>query len=497
MTRQLSQSAVLTPSRAVWALLAVGVVGLWPTVVSLTRIWREMFDYHHGFVIAIIAIAWLWRIRGEIDACDVRPVRAALPLLAVSLLLWAIAYRANSELMQQAALPVVLLLAVYATLGPQMCWRVAPPIAYLYFGIPVWELLLPYLQWLTTNVAESVLGLMGVPTQVEGHHVTIPEGRFSIVEGCSGKRYIVTGLAFAVLAAAIEGLRWRRTLVFLAIAVALALLTNWVRVVTVIYVGHISEMQNYLVAHEHKSFGYALFIPQLLALLWVARRIGSGQADEPSRRHTPPERRSRPADWAIVIALCVLPILVWARAPHEPATMQLAAMPVATGDWQGPLPAAAAWQPRFVNPAEERRAAYSMDGRRVELYLNVYGVQTQGHELVFHRNSVAPIDRYTLIRRVPARSTTPPAQIVSESNGTRWIVTQAYEVGGWSTASPGIAQLYYGAHAIVRPVPAGTLAVAVLCEADCDAAERTLDGFWREHSGELLALIPDRLREAN
>ncbi|HEV8331050.1 MAG TPA: EpsI family protein [Steroidobacteraceae bacterium] len=497
MTRQLSQSAALTPSRALWPLLAVCVVGLWPTVVSLTRIWRDMFDYHHGPLIAIIAIVWLWRIRRDIDACSVRPVRAALPLGAVALLTWAIAYRANSELMQQALLPVIPILFVYAALGPKVCWRLVPPIAFLYFGIPVWELLLPYLQWLTTNVAESVLGLMAVPTHVEGHHVTIPEGHFSIVEGCSGKRYIVTGLAFAALAAAIEGLHWRRTLVLLSISTGLALVTNWIRVVTVIYAGHATQMQSYLVAHEHKSFGYALFIPQLLVLLWVARRVRRGQADEPAAQVPEVERRSRPADLVIAMVLAALPILVWARAPREQPAPHLAPMPIATGAWQGPLPAAAAWQPRFLNPADERRAAYAMNRQRIELYLNVYGVQTQGHELVFHRNSIAPGDRYILIRKLPARAAMPPAQIVTEANGTRWVVTQVYEVGGWLTASPAMAQLYYGLHAIVRPVPAGTLALAARCEADCDVAERAIDGLWREHSGELVALIPDRLREAN
>src|SRR5262245_11586909 len=99
MTRQLSQSAALTPSRAVWALLVVGVVGLWPTVVSLTRVWRGMFDYHHGVLIAVITLIWLWRIRRELDASNVRPVRAALPLVVLALLAWMIAYRANSELM--------------------------------------------------------------------------------------------------------------------------------------------------------------------------------------------------------------------------------------------------------------------------------------------------------------------------------------------------------------------------------------------------------------
>jgi exosortase A len=493
MTRLLSESAALTPSRVVWALLAICVVALWPTVDALARIWSDMFDYHHGVVVALISLVWLWRIRREIDASSVRPVRAAVPLVAIAVAAWAIAYRANSELMQQMLLPVSPILSIYAALGPQVCWRVAVPIAYLYFAIPLWEQLLPFLQALTTAVAESVLGMIGVPVQVEGHHVTIPSGQFSIVEGCSGKRYIVTGLAFAVLTAAIEGLRWRRALTLLSITAGLALVTNWIRVVTVIYVGHVTQMQGYLVAKEHRSFGYALFIPFLLAVLWIARRIERGQAAEPAPpRVAEVERRGRPADFALVMALTAVPIVIWARTPEHAEAPQLAPLPIVTGAWQGPLPAAAAWQPRFVNPTEERRASYAVAGQRVEIYLNVYGRQAQGHELVFHRNSVAPIDRYTLIRRLPAGSATPPAQVVAESNGARWVVTQAYEVGGWRTASPALAQLYYGVHAIVRPVPAGTLAIAVRCEADCNSAASAVDGFWRDHSGELLKLIPER-----
>jgi exosortase A len=493
MTRLLSEGAALTPSRVVWALLAICIVALWPTVVALARIWREMFDYHHGLVVAIISLVWLWRIRLDIHASSARPVRAALPLVAIAVACWAIAYRANSELMQQMLLPVIPILGVYAALGPQVCRRVAVPIAYLYFAIPLWEQFLPFLQALTTTVAESVLGVIGVPVRVEGHHVTIPSGQFSIVEGCSGKRYIVTGLAFAVLTAAIEGLRWRRAIMLLSITTVLALVTNWIRVVTVIYVGHATQMQGYLVAKEHRSFGYALFIPFLLAVMWIARRIERGQAPAPASPVVAEvERRMRPADFAIVMALSAVPILIWARTPAHAAAPRLAPMPIVTGAWQGPLPASAAWQPRFVNPTEERRASYSVAGRRIEVYLNVYGVQTQGHELVFHRNSVAPIDRYTPIRRLPARSATPPAQVVAESSGARWVVTQVYQVGGWRTASPALAQLYYGVHAIVRPVPAGALAVAVRCEADCNSAERAVDEFWRDHSGELLKLIPER-----
>jgi exosortase A len=493
MTRMLSQSAALTPSRAIWPLLGITVVGMWPAVVALARNWRDIVDYQHGTLIAAVALIWLWRIRREVDACSVRPVRAALPLVAIALLLWTIAYRANSELMQQMLLPIVPILAVYAAAGPRVCRRVAAPVAYLYFAIPLWEQLLPLLQWLTTAVAESVLGLMGVPTQVEGHHVTIPSGRFAIIEGCSGKRYLIIALAFAALSAATEGLRWRRVILLMTFAAAVALIANWLRVVVVIYAGHVTQMQHYLVANEHKSFGYALFVPMLLAILWIARRIRRGQADAaPAPAAHALERRSRPADWVVVMALAALPILVWARVPDHGATVGLASMPIATGAWQGPLPPGTAWQPRFVDPSDERRAAYVVGGQRIELYLNVYALQTQGRELVFHSNSVAPAERFTLIRHLPRSAAAPLAIIVRESDGTRWVIKHIYEVGGRLTASPGLAQLYYGLHGIVRPVPAGAVVMAARCGSDCSSAERAIDDLWREHSAELTAIIPDR-----
>jgi EpsI family protein len=494
MTRLLSQSVALAPSRVVWILVGAGVVGLWPTVAALARIWRDMFDYQHGGLVAAITVIWLWRIRRDIDASSVRPVRAALPLFVLMILGWTILYRASSELMQQLLLPVMLLLAIYAAAGPQVCRRAAPPLAYFYFAIPIWDQLVPLLQWLTTAVAESLLGVIGVPTQVEGHHVTIPSGRFSIIEGCSGQRFLVIALAFAALAGAIEGLRWRRLLPLFAVAVGLALVTNWLRVVTVIYAGHVTEMQHYLVAQEHKSFGYALFIPLLLTIMWMARRMAAGAAHDSAPRAAAAERlpQERNADWLPVAILSALPILVWAPPLHGRVPAKLAAMSIATGAWQGPLPADSGWQPRFVGPAQERRAAYDFAGSRVEVYFNVYTMQTQGRELIFHGNSAAPADRYTLIRRMPSRPDSPPAIVVAEVGGQRWLVAQSYKVGGWPTASPGLAQLYYGLHAIVRPVPAGTLATAMRCEGDCSTAAQTLDGFWREHSSELMAVIPDR-----
>src|SRR4030095_13781243 len=198
--RLLRNRSMTAPFVALAALVAAGTLGLWPTLVGLARIWLQMRDYHHGLLVVAVTLGWVFWRRGAINASGVRAEPKALALLAIVVLAWLVSYRANSELMQQLLIPIMLQLAVLAAFGRGIARLTFAPFAYLYFSIPVWEHLLPLLPSITAQVAETVLRLMGVVTHVDGHSVTIPEGTFDIVEGCSGKRYVVIGLAFATLA---------------------------------------------------------------------------------------------------------------------------------------------------------------------------------------------------------------------------------------------------------------------------------------------------------
>ena len=279
-----------TPSTIVGVLTAAVCVCMWPTWAALAKIWSTMTDYVHGPVIAVGVAVWLFSLRERIDAQPVRPAPWALLPLAAMILLWLVAWRGASELLQQAILPLILLTAVLAALGVQVLRVVLVPAAALYLLIPVWEPFVPLLQWMTTQVAENALGLLGVPTLVEGNDVTIPAGRFTVAEGCSGKRYLLIGLAFAAAAGALQSLSIARFVVLGVASVGFALVINWLRVVAIIYAGQASNMEHYLVATEHVSLGYALFAPLLLAILYVARRLGRGETVhvDPTGRQTSP-----------------------------------------------------------------------------------------------------------------------------------------------------------------------------------------------------------------
>lgn len=490
--RLLQHRSVPAPVVALAAILAAGTLGLWPTLEALARIWVQMLDYHHGFLVAAVTLGWLFSRREQINASALRAESKVLVPLAIAVLAWIVAYRANSELMQQLLVPILLQLAVLASLG----WRIArltlAPLAYLYFAIPVWEHLLPLLQWMTTQVTEGALRLMGVATEVDGHSVTIPEGTFNIVEGCSGKRYLVIGLAFATMAGVTQGVRGRGWVTLVASATLGALVTNWLRVATVIYVGHISNMQHYLVAREHLSFGYALFIPLMVLIFLVARRLRHEGESEPTCADAGVDAtRPRATVWSATVVLLLTPLLAASINQTLAAPVALLPLPVLTGTWQGPLPASSRWQPQFVGAAGERRASYTSSKGRVEVYYNVYGPQSPEHELVHFHNSIVP-SQWTVISRSGLPGSGPPLTLAQDADGTRWVVAQELRVGGLATTSPALSQILYGFQAMWRAVPSGAVVLAAACEPDCELARTNLLEFRRENGQRLALLIPRR-----
>jgi exosortase len=492
----LRHRSACAPGWMLSATVGVGAAGLWPALRALAHTWATMYDYEHGFLIAAVAVGWLVYSYRLVNAQSVRAVPKALPALAAAILGWMIAYRANSDLLQQLLVPVVLELAVLTSLGWGIARVTLLPLAYLYFAIPIWEHFQPLLQWLTTWVAEHTLLLIGVPTTVDGHQVTIPAGTFSIVEGCSGKRYLMIALAFATIAGVMHELRIRAMATLLAVTTLLALVTNWLRVVTVIYAGHATDMQHYLVAVEHKTFGYVMFVPLLAAIFLVARRLRArGTVAVDSGNHFERTVHASPLTWASTGALLILPLLLPANAGANAAaaSLTLGPLPVLTGAWQGPLPANTQWQPAFVNSIAERRAAYASSAGRVEVHYNVYGAQSPGHELVYFGNSVAPAEHWTIVSRSRAVAGEPSITVARDANGERWVIAQLLSVGGVVTPQPAIAQILYGTRALWRPVPSGSLAFAAACQPDCDAARDNVLEFWKSNGADFADLIPQRL----
>ena len=63
-------------------------------------------------------------------------------------------------------------------------------------------------------------------------------------------------------------------------------------------------------------------------------------------------------------------------------------------------------------------------------------------------------------------------------------------VGGRATSSQLLAQVLYGAHALLQPVPVWVVAFATPCVPDCDAALETIAEFRAKHGEAVTSLVP-------
>lgn len=485
--------------------VAAATAALWPAVASLAGDWLAIHDYRHGFVIAPVAIAWLFAVVYRVRLLPIRISPTGSALLAGALFAWLVALRANSDIAIEALFPPVVWLTILAAAGWPLAREAIAPVAYLYFAIPVWEFLLPTLQWLSVSVVESALALTGVPAEVREYHVALPAGSFAIIEGCSGKRYFIVALAISVIAGVFQQSRGWRMAALVAAGGLLALVANWIRIFVVIVVGHATDMQHYLVAVEHQTFGNVIFVALLAAIYccarWIAPSGPTGSDRSGSRAALPPQHNAPVARTVAAPFLLLGMTAILAQAPAEALSttpQALGPLPFVADRWQGPLPGSALWSPRFIEPDAERRASYrDEDGRSIEVYLNFYRTQRAGKELVYYQNSLLAPGSWS--RSWPQRmalldtAREPPlATLEARSpDGQRWLVAYVYKVGGWTTVRGPLVQTAYGLQSLMGPVPSGTVSLTVQCAENCQDARALVRVFWQEMSGSLLGMIPD------
>ena len=486
-----------------WVVRGIAVIvflALWPSIVTLVHFWLRITDYRFGIVVTAACLVWLFVQSRKLNDCIARPNTWAVLGLLLASIAWAAAYLAASDMVHQILLPVILLLAIVANAGNVAARLSVEPIACMYLAMPLWDYLVPLLQRATVLVTEWALHVMGIPAQVFASTVRIPEGSFEIAEGCSGKKYFMVAVTLSVLASAYCRLTFRGRMIFTVVAAVLALCANWLRVIVIVVAGHLTNMQNYLVAKEHLTFGSVLFF-LLIVVMGIVLRVLSHRMTLPI---LPAVRRTSDSNMhrtSVVIAILgVLPLSIPLAASFTVVpvvAVKLADLPVLAGEWQGPLPPDANWQPHFFGAADEARASYRSPSGTVEVYLNVYGPQENGRELVNYANTLLAPDHWQadsagLVSVSPSQDTEALVFEIrtAKTRIDRWTLGYLYATGGHTMRSEIGVQLGYGALRLIGSPASGVVAVASRCAADCVVAQRLVDNFLKAQGNTLFKLLP-------
>ena len=168
----------------------------------------------------------------------------------------------------------------------------------------------------TANFTVFALRLTGIPVYREGLFFTLPSGSWSVVEACSGLRYLIASLTLGLLYAYLTYRSFARRAIFIAFSVIVPIVANWLRAYMIVMIGHLSSMK-YAVGVDHLIYGWLFFGVVMLILFWV----GSFWREDLEPRQAAPgsvplatrDQASRAAMMTGAIAAAVI-VAVWPAA---------------------------------------------------------------------------------------------------------------------------------------------------------------------------------------
>ena len=250
------------------AVIAIILAFYWRTAESIVAIWWRSETFAHGFLIVPISIVLVWMRRRELAGLVPAPDALGLVLLAGAGLAWLVAWAGQVQVVQQYAMTAMIPAAVVAVAGRRVARALAFPLGFLLLGVPVGEVLIPPLMDWTAHFTVVALRLTGIPVFQEGTYFTIPSGSWSVVEGCSGLRYLIASITVGTLYAYLSYQRfWKRAL-FVVLSVVVPIIANGLRAYIIVMIAVLSDMRLAL-GIDHIIYGWVFFGLVIFLLFWV------------------------------------------------------------------------------------------------------------------------------------------------------------------------------------------------------------------------------------
>ncbi len=506
-------SAVLTatdlvppqPWRRPLLALALAVLALLllyrETVMSMVDIWSRSETFAHCWLVLPISLFLAWRRRPHLVGLAPRP--ATWPLLPLALLAfaWLVGDLASVNALTQFAVVAMLVLTVPAVLGTAVAGQLAFPLAFLLFMVPVGEFMLdPMMEW-TADFTVAAIRLTGIPVYREGLQFVIPSGTWSVVEACSGVRYLIASFMVGSLFAYLNYTSLRRRLVFCGVALLVPLVANWLRAYMIVMLGHFSG-NRLAVGVDHLIYGW-VFFGVVIGIMFL---IGARWTEPPEAEPAPGAAHlagvtsvaSTGTAWAVALGLW----LVVLSAPHAlklglhsaDSTRPLAplALPALPGAQAQPGPLQL--EPVFVSPDATAGQRLLVDGSELTLHLGFYRAQRYGAKLVSSENTLVKSESHdwqVLQRRLlpdAAGNVWLQQEVLSGSASVastqrqRLEVLQIYWIDGRLTAKPLQAKAWAVQSRLSGRGDAGAL-ITVYTAGEPEQTRARLQRFVQQHLG--------------
>lgn len=389
------------------------------TALGMAAIWARSDTFAHAFLVPPISLWLIWRGRHRFAGIEPRPDSRWLLPFVVAALAWWLGDMVSVNAASQFALVAMVVLLVPLSLGWPATRVMLFPLLYLFFCVPVGEFMLPTLMEWTADFTVAALRLSGVPVYREGLQFIIPSGSWSVVEGCSGVRYLMASVMVGSLFAYMNYQSLRRRLLFVGVSVLVPVLANWVRAYMIVMLGHLSD-NRIATGVDHLVYGWVFFGVVIAIMFMIGARwaepdaprangtvAGSGDGTGPIPR----------AQWvqSLMALACAGLLAAAADRAGEPSAVRIPDVAMAGAEWSrvaGTVPVV----PRYKGASGLFEARYRRtDGQEVGVWMAYYRDQGPDRKLISSVNILTPSED---------PEWAPIDQRVAEAAGVSWRQTE-------------------------------------------------------------------------
>ncbi|MBN9429714.1 MAG: exosortase A [Burkholderiales bacterium] len=396
------------------------------TWASMERVWRNSDTFAHGYLIPVLSLWMVWKNRAALAQVPLSWGWLGIPWLAGCAAVWLVGELSGVNVVAQFGVVGMIPGIVLLMLGHRMAWQLLFPLAFLFFMVPFGEALDPILMEWTADATVAALTFSGIPIYRDGLHFMIPTGRWSVVEACSGLRYIIAALILALLFSYLNFTSWTKRAVFVLGSLVVAIIANWARAYLVVMIGHLTHMR-YGAGDDHVWYGWIFFGIVMLLVFYAGQRW---QDPDPFAAKKPsgprPAAQSRLRLGSLLAALVLIVAMTGVRAlpdalahtePSQAAANDLVAAMGAAPRGQLSI------QPGFHGAAKQWMGAIGPEPA-VEFYSAYFFDQRKGVEMIAYNQRVLSTEE-----RHWSVSSAQPIEIVDAAGETFSVIEYRLRAG--------------------------------------------------------------------
>jgi exosortase A len=363
------------------------------TARSIVDVWNSSETFAHGYIIVPISLWLIWRRRANFSALPPGPCWPALALLLLVGAGWLLARMGEVQVVMQYAFVAMLPVIALAVLGRRLAWSLAFPLLFLLFAVPFGEIFIAPLIEFTADFTVWAVQATGIPVLRNGTRFELPTGSWSVVEACSGVRYLISSVTIGCLYAYLTYRSTLRRAVFIGMSIVVPVIANGLRAYMIVMIGHSSNME-LATGVDHLIYGWIFFGLVMFLMFWVGsywRQDTDAEAAALAPAVAAPATPVAPIRnmaLAVVVACALWPAFAAFndKATYNPKAALLGALPVS---WDT-APAFSNWTPNYAPSDFTFNGVYRQDALQpVALVILYYRNQTREKSLISSTNRLA------------------------------------------------------------------------------------------------------------